>query len=167
MYANYSHFIERAEVRIFAPEQSLEAEPLALVAFGPDGSGEWQPEPETFATPARELKYVLRAYGSGGTFDETVPQPLWIAYREIGAVAEQPPADAAAGGARRRSPCSPSSRRPARRTRTSFPWKLPRADADAAAAGTADAGDAGSLRCASRTARTSSGCATSRSRAAP
>ncbi len=28
MYANYSHFIERAEVRIFAPEQSLEAEPL-------------------------------------------------------------------------------------------------------------------------------------------
>ena len=29
MYANYSHFIDRAEVRIFAPEQSLEAEPLA------------------------------------------------------------------------------------------------------------------------------------------
>ena len=45
MYANYSHFIERAEVRIFAPEQSLEAEPLALVVFGPDGSGEWLPEP--------------------------------------------------------------------------------------------------------------------------
>ena len=93
MYANYSHFIERAEVRIFAPEQSLEAEPLAVVAFGPDGSGEWLPEPETFATPARELKYVLRAYGSAGTFDETVPQPLWIAYREVGAVAEQPPAE--------------------------------------------------------------------------
>ena len=94
MYANYSHFIERAEVRIFAPEQSLEAEPLALVAFGPDGVGEWLPEPGTFATPARELKYVLRAYGSGGTFDETVPQPLWIAYREAGAVAEQePPAE--------------------------------------------------------------------------
>jgi flagellar motor protein MotB len=90
MYANYSHFIERAEVRIFAPEQSLEAEPIALVAFGPDGSGEWLPEPETFATPARELKYVLRAYGAGGTFDETVPQPLWVAYREIGPVAEQP-----------------------------------------------------------------------------
>jgi flagellar motor protein MotB len=90
MYANYSHFIERAEVRIFAPEQSLEAEPVALVAFGPDGAGEWLPEPETFATPARELKYVLRAYGAGGAFDETVPQPLWIAYREIGAAADQP-----------------------------------------------------------------------------
>jgi hypothetical protein len=90
LYANYAHFIERAEVRIFGPEQSLEAEPMALVAFGPDGSGEWLPEPETFATPARELKYVLRAYGAGGTFDETVPQPLWVAYREIGPVTEQP-----------------------------------------------------------------------------
>jgi flagellar motor protein MotB len=93
MYANYSHFIERAEVRIFAPEQSLEAKPLALVAFGPDGSGEWLPETEILATPARELKYVLRAYGSGGTFDETVPQPLWIAYREIGDAAEQRPGE--------------------------------------------------------------------------
>jgi flagellar motor protein MotB len=81
MYANYSHFIDRAEVRIFALEQSLESEPLGLVVFGPDGSGEWLPEPGMFATPARELKYVLRAYGAGGAFDETVPQPLWIAYR--------------------------------------------------------------------------------------
>jgi flagellar motor protein MotB len=91
MYANYSHFIERAEVRVFAPEQSLEAEPLAIVQFGPDGAGEWLPEPTMFATPARELKYVLRAYGAGGAFDETVPQPLWIAYRETAAVAEAPP----------------------------------------------------------------------------
>jgi flagellar motor protein MotB len=90
MYANYSHFIERAEVRIFAPEQSLEAEPLAIVQFGPDGAGEWLPEPTMFTTPARELKYVLRAYGAGGAFDETVPQPLWIAYRETAAVAEEP-----------------------------------------------------------------------------
>jgi flagellar motor protein MotB len=90
MYANYSHFIERAEVRIFALDQSLEAEPLGVVTFGPDGSGEWLPEPGLFATPARELKYVLRAYG-GGSFDETVPQPLWIAYREGDAPAEEPP----------------------------------------------------------------------------
>jgi flagellar motor protein MotB len=93
MYANYSHFIERAEVRIFAPEQSLEAEPLAVVVFGPDGSGEWLPEPGTFATPARELKYLLRAYGSDGAFDETVPRPLWIAYRRTAAVAEEPLAE--------------------------------------------------------------------------
>ena len=51
---------------------------------GPPARGEWQPEPEPFAAPARELKYVLRAYGAGGTFDETVPQPLWISYRDVG-----------------------------------------------------------------------------------
>ena len=45
MYANYSHFIERAEVRIFELAQSLEAEPVGVVVFGPDGSGEWLPEP--------------------------------------------------------------------------------------------------------------------------
>ena len=101
MYANYAHFIERAEVRIFELEQSLEAEPVGVVVFGPDGSGEWLPEPGLFATPARELKYVLRAYGSGGTFDETVPQPLWIAYRETEPTARpSPPAEPAA---RRRS----------------------------------------------------------------
>ena len=56
-----------------------------------------------FATPARELKYVLRAYGSGGTFDETVPQPLWIAYRETGRggrEAAENAGDASAGRAR-------------------------------------------------------------------
>jgi flagellar motor protein MotB len=90
MYANYDHFIERAEVRIFELAQSLEAEPVGLVVFGPDGSGEWLPEPGLFATPARELKYVLRAYGSGGTFDETVPQQLWIAYRETEPPAAEP-----------------------------------------------------------------------------
>jgi flagellar motor protein MotB len=93
MYANYAHFIERAEVRIFAPEQSPEAEPLALVVFGPDGSGEWLPEPGAYTTPARELKYVLRAYGRGGAFDETVPQPLWIAYRETAPPTEPPAAE--------------------------------------------------------------------------
>jgi flagellar motor protein MotB len=92
MYANYAHFIERAEVRIFELAQSLEAKPVSVVAFGPDGSGEWLPEPALFATPARELKYVLRAYGSGGTFDETVPQKLWIAYRETASVDAAPPA---------------------------------------------------------------------------
>jgi flagellar motor protein MotB len=92
MYANYSHFIERAEVRVFAPLDSQESEPLALVVFGPDGSGEWLPEPGLFKTPARELKYVLRAYGSNGAFDETVPQRLWIGYRDFGTSPEVPPA---------------------------------------------------------------------------
>jgi hypothetical protein len=82
MYANYSHFIERAEVRLFEREQSLEATPIGIVALDPDGFGEWQPAANAFAAPARELKYVLRAYGKGGSFDETVPQPLWLVYAD-------------------------------------------------------------------------------------
>jgi flagellar motor protein MotB len=80
MYANYAHFIERAEVRIFEREQSTEAGPLGVVAIGPDGYVDWQPSARFFAAPARELKYVLRAYGKEGTFDETAPQTLWLAY---------------------------------------------------------------------------------------
>jgi len=82
MYANYSHFINRAELRIFDSAQSLEAVPLAIVALGPDGSAEWQPSVGSFAAPSRELKYVLRAYGKDDTFDETIPQPLWLVYAD-------------------------------------------------------------------------------------
>jgi flagellar motor protein MotB len=81
MYANYAYFIERAEVRIFRPEQSLESQPLALVVFAPDGTGEWLPDPKLFTGPVSELKYVLRVYGRGA-FDETVPQRLFFAYRD-------------------------------------------------------------------------------------
>jgi flagellar motor protein MotB len=90
MYANYAHFVERAEVRIFEREQSTEAGPLGIVAIGPDGFADWQPAARFFGAPARELKYVLRAYGKGGTFDETVPQTLWLVYagQEAHAAAE-------------------------------------------------------------------------------
>ena len=83
MYANYSHFIERSEVRIFDSSQSLEATPLAVVALGPDGSAEWQPGAGDFTATARELKYVLRSYGKDETFDETVPQQLWLVYGDL------------------------------------------------------------------------------------
>ncbi|HET8696261.1 MAG TPA: OmpA family protein, partial [Gammaproteobacteria bacterium] len=77
MYANYSHFIERSEVRIFAADQSLEAAPLAVVDLGTAGSAEWEPAMGSFTGPTRELKYVLRVYGKGA-FDETEAQPLWL-----------------------------------------------------------------------------------------
>jgi len=77
MYANYSHFIERGEVRIFDAGQSLEAAPLAVVDLGTAGSAEWQPEMGSFTGPTRELAYVLRVYGKGA-FDETEAQPLWL-----------------------------------------------------------------------------------------
>ena len=91
MYANYAHFIEKAEIRIFEPEQSTESGPLGVVAIGPDGFADWQPAARFFVAPARELKFVLRAYGKGGTFDETAPQTLWLAYAGQSALAETPP----------------------------------------------------------------------------
>jgi flagellar motor protein MotB len=95
MYANYSHFIDRAELRVFDSAQSLEATPLAIVALGPDGSAQWQPSVGSFVAPTRELKYVLRAYGKDNTFDETIPQPLWLVYADP----EPRSVDAAAGSA--------------------------------------------------------------------
>ena len=81
MYNNYSSFIERAEIRIFEQQQSLQAAPLEIIAVDDAGLAEWQPAAETLAGPARELKYLLRAYDSKGNFDETDARPLWL-YRE-------------------------------------------------------------------------------------
>jgi len=78
MYTNYSYFIDRAEVRVFRPGQSLESEPLEVIDIALDGDVEWQPLDRTLATGDGELAYVLRAYGKDGNFDETKPQPIWI-----------------------------------------------------------------------------------------
>ena len=81
MYSNYASFIKRAEIRIFDQQQSLEAVPLMTVAVGDTGLAEWHPTAEILPGPARELKYLLRAYDSNGNFDETDARPLRL-YRE-------------------------------------------------------------------------------------
>ena len=99
MYANYAAFIERAEVRIFDHEQSLQSVPLAIVQVDRAGLGEWQPGSEHLAGPEHELKYVLRAYDASGNFDETDAQPLWL-YHEtareetVAREGEESPSDA-------------------------------------------------------------------------
>jgi len=75
-YANYWSFIERAEVRIFTAGQSVTDKPLAIVAVGASGLAEWQPLVPRSAALARELQYVLRAYGKDGQFDDTRVQSL-------------------------------------------------------------------------------------------
>jgi flagellar motor protein MotB len=80
MYTNYSHFIDRAEVRVFRNGQSLEADPLDVIDIDLDGMAEWLPQPGDFRAPGDELAYVLRVYGGDGNFDETRPQPLWVVY---------------------------------------------------------------------------------------
>jgi len=83
MYTNYSHFIERAEVRVFETGQSVEAEPLAVIAIEKDGVAKWEPPAVWFKAPVYELAYVLRAYGADGNFDETRAQPLWVVYDSV------------------------------------------------------------------------------------
>jgi hypothetical protein len=85
MYANYGHFIDRSEVRIFADGQSVQSTPLAVLEVDRAGLAEWQPSAQRFPGPVRELKYVLRAYDAKGNFDETGAKPLWMVYRAAGA----------------------------------------------------------------------------------
>jgi hypothetical protein len=97
MYTNYSHFIERAEVRVFENEQSLEAEPLAVVPIEPDAAADWQPPAAWFRGPTKEVAYIVRAYGADGNFDETRPRKLWFVYDDVEEIAAD--ADAADGNA--------------------------------------------------------------------
>ncbi len=83
MYTNYSHFIERAEVRVFETGQSVEAEPLGVIDIDADGVATWEPPAAWFKAPVYELAYVLRAYGKDGNFDETMAQPLWVVYDSV------------------------------------------------------------------------------------
>ena len=78
MYSNYAHFIERSEVRVFGQEESTQAVPLVVAEVADDGTAQWQPPTDPFPAPVRELKYLLRAYGKDGRFDETEPQLLWL-----------------------------------------------------------------------------------------
>ncbi len=82
MYANYWHFIQRAEVRIFGAEQSLDDVPLAVLEVDSGGFAEWQPVVPQFAGSDRALKYVLRAYGRNGQFDDTSAQSLSMIHGE-------------------------------------------------------------------------------------
>jgi flagellar motor protein MotB len=87
MYANYGSFIERAEVRVFGRDQSLQSAPLAVVPVDEAGLAQWLPAAGPLDGPTRELKFVLRAYDARGNFDETREQPLWL-------YAEAPPVEA-------------------------------------------------------------------------
>jgi flagellar motor protein MotB len=108
MYANYWHFIERAEVRVFRAEQSLEDVPLKIVAVDSAGHAEWEPVVPQTPGGGSALKYVVRAYGKTGQFDETAAQPLSMIQGElppdywpealIAELGEQPPAGADAAG---------------------------------------------------------------------
>src|SRR5262249_4476221 len=83
MYSNYASFIKRAEIRVFDP-QSFQSEPLEIIPVDDTGLANWQPAAPILKGPARELKYLLRAYDPKGNFDETDARPLWL-YHEASA----------------------------------------------------------------------------------
>ena len=82
-YTNYAAFIDKAEVRIFTAEQSLTAEPLAIIPLNQDWFAEWWwlPELEAFAGPVKELRYLLRVYDKNNRYDETAAKPLWLVHQ--------------------------------------------------------------------------------------
>ena len=73
-YHNYTAFTTALEVRIFEDNRSVRGEPLAVMPVTRDGYGSIPVNPEW---PV-DVKYVLRAYGTDGDFDETSPKPLRI-----------------------------------------------------------------------------------------
>jgi len=92
MYSNYAAFINRAEVRLFAAGQSAQDTPLAVLPVDANGIAEWQPDPEqAISAEGQELKYLLRAYGTDGHFDDTKLRALWIV-RDPGVSPGPPPA---------------------------------------------------------------------------
>jgi flagellar motor protein MotB len=93
LYTNYRSFIERAEVRIFEEAQSVHDTPIAAIEMDTDGMAQWQPDFESFSAPVRKLKYLVRVYDKKGLFDETTPQPLWVADQIDPLVAEADPAE--------------------------------------------------------------------------
>lgn len=95
MYANYSAFIDRSEVRIFQAGQSTQVAPFKVLPVDAAGFAEWEPTAEQTPAPMRELQYVLRAYDKDGNFDETNPQPLWLVL-DNGTRTDVPPQDAPA-----------------------------------------------------------------------
>ncbi|MCG8391988.1 MAG: OmpA family protein [Pseudomonadales bacterium] len=88
-YTNYPAYIDRAEVRLFEPEQSVRDTPLAVVPVNEKGRAEWLAEFDSYQAPGRDLKFVLRVYDSEGRYDETSAQTLWV----VDKVTEQDLAD--------------------------------------------------------------------------
>jgi flagellar motor protein MotB len=82
MYTNYSTFIRGAEVRIFGADESVLGTPRAILHVDGNGIAEWRPDVQFVPATGLELKYVLRAVGDNGRFDDTNAQSLWILREE-------------------------------------------------------------------------------------
>ena len=71
-YWNYGAFIDKAEIRIFASDQSVQTTPLVTVEVGADQKAIL---PAGTDLPV-DIIYVVRVYDNEGRFDETSPKLL-------------------------------------------------------------------------------------------
>ena len=74
-YSNYTHYITKAELRIFKAGESTKKKPFAVIAVDPSLEKEinWL-APRGYEL--RDVQYILRVYNKKGKFDETAPKPL-------------------------------------------------------------------------------------------
>jgi outer membrane protein OmpA-like peptidoglycan-associated protein len=83
-YTNYPRFIEHAEIRVFAADQSTQQKPLAVIPVVAGSSAVWlPPAPDdsllrvrTDLARPKYVSYVLRVYDRAGRFDETKARRL-------------------------------------------------------------------------------------------
>ena len=88
-YTNYQRYIVKAEMRVFAPDQSTQQIPLAVIPVTVGESVDWTPPPTpksllhimTALEKTHHLNYLLRVYDREGHFDETKPRRLDIIQR--------------------------------------------------------------------------------------
>lgn len=76
-YTNYTWWLKRAELRVFAKGQNAQETPLAVVPFVPGETVRWK-APDNAPS---ELAYLIRVYDRDSAFDETLLKPLRLADR--------------------------------------------------------------------------------------
>ncbi len=78
-YSNYAAFLRKAEVRVFAADDSTQKTPLAVIPLDArsDTPVEWRvPDSVIHNVTSGAMQYVLRVYAADGRFDETTPKLL-------------------------------------------------------------------------------------------
>ncbi len=74
-YTNFAAFITKAELRVFAENESIQKTPLAIIKIDNkvDQSINWK---TPYRSELNSLQYVLRVYDKEGRFNETFPKKL-------------------------------------------------------------------------------------------
>jgi outer membrane protein OmpA-like peptidoglycan-associated protein len=83
-YTNYPRYIEHAEMRLFAADETAQQKPIAVIPVNAGGAVNWVPPAlsgtlvrlTTILDQPHYVSYVLRVYGKDGRFDETRPRRL-------------------------------------------------------------------------------------------